>query len=413
MMWCLRAVALVLILTVLSALPAAAQTTGSSLRGYVKDEQGGALPGVTVTATSPDMISPATGVTDGEGYYRLINLPPGTYTITAELAGFSIFKREEILLRAAVNFQVDIAMKIGTLSETVTVSGESPMLEVSKPGNVLNIDGEFQKAMPLAARRNWTDFLEQTPGVHSRPFDDGSGRAVLLRPRDRALRSRRPARGHAGRQLQRLPADLRADGVGHDPGHAGQDRRVRRWHADGHRAGDQRDHQERRQYVQGNRRVRVPAAPLGRRQHVPQDGVRADVGRSQPTRRVRTRSARPPGARPCRRRSSQFDGSFGGPIRKDQRLVLRLVPQVGGPDVDQPQLEEQGRHPGVLPERRAVPPGDQGLPALREGHGPPGQRPRAVGVLPARSHARPEQLGVLLRSRSTCTRTAATSTAPS
>jgi hypothetical protein len=180
MTWRFQATVLVLILTVVSALPVAAQSTGSSLRGYVKDEQGGVLPGVTVTATSPDMISPASGVTDGEGYFRLINLPPGTYTITAELAGFSIFKRQEILLRAAVNFQVDVTMKIGTLSETVTVSGESPMLEVSKPGNILHIDGEFQKAMPLAARRNWSDFLEQTPGVHSRPFDDGSGRAVYF-----------------------------------------------------------------------------------------------------------------------------------------------------------------------------------------------------------------------------------------
>ncbi|MPY90001.1 MAG: hypothetical protein GEU99_19020 [Luteitalea sp.] len=71
-------------------------------------------------------------------------------------------------------------MNVGALEETVTVSGESPMLEVSKPGNVLNIDGEFQKALPIAARRNWTDFLEQTPGVHSRPFDDGSGRMVYF-----------------------------------------------------------------------------------------------------------------------------------------------------------------------------------------------------------------------------------------
>ena len=85
------------------------------------------------------------------------------------------------MLRAAVNFQVDIVMTaIGTLAETITVTGDSPMLEVSKPGNVLNIDGEFQKQMPLAARKNWTDFLEQTPGVHSRPFDDGSGRSVYF-----------------------------------------------------------------------------------------------------------------------------------------------------------------------------------------------------------------------------------------
>ncbi len=171
---------LLLVVLMASVLYAEAQSTGSSLRGYVKDAQGGVLPGVTVTATSPDMLQPATAVTDDTGYYRLINLPPGEYTVSADLAGFSAFKRTGILLRAAVNFQVDIQMSLGTLAETITVTGESPMLEVSKPGNVLNIDGEFQKQMPLAARKNWTDFLEQTPGVHSRPFDDGSGRSVYF-----------------------------------------------------------------------------------------------------------------------------------------------------------------------------------------------------------------------------------------
>ena len=163
-----------------SVFSAEAQPTGSSLRGYVKDNQGGVLPGVTVTATSPNMITSATGVTDETGYYRLINLPPGEYAVTAELQGFRNYQRQGIVLRGGVNFQVDIVLEIGAVAETITVTGDSPMLEVSKPGNVLNIDGEFQKQMPLAARKNWTDFLEQTPGVHSRPFDDGSGRSVYF-----------------------------------------------------------------------------------------------------------------------------------------------------------------------------------------------------------------------------------------
>lgn len=180
MRWRHWAAALAVAAVVAGAIPAAAQTGAGGLRGYVHDEQGGALPGVTVVAKSPDMISPATGVTDGEGYYRLLNLPPGTYSITAELSGFATFKRDEIIVRAGVTFQVDFVMKVGALEETITVSGDSPMLEVSKPGNVLNIDGEFQKQLPIAGRKNWTDFLEQTPGVHSRPFDDGSGRMVYF-----------------------------------------------------------------------------------------------------------------------------------------------------------------------------------------------------------------------------------------
>src|SRR5437867_3026879 len=174
-----RCVALAFVLHFMLAASAMAQTQGS-LRGYVKDEQGGALPGVTVTATSPALIQPATAVTEADGAYRLINLPPGTYTVAAELTGFASYRRTDILLRAGANFQVDIVMKIGSLQESITVAGESPMLEVSKPSNVLNISGEFQREMPIQARRNWSDFLEITPGVHSRPFDDGSGRMVYF-----------------------------------------------------------------------------------------------------------------------------------------------------------------------------------------------------------------------------------------
>ncbi len=174
------ALALAVALVLIGGEVAAAQTGAGSLRGTVRDEQGGALPGVTITATSPDVLGTHADVSNAEGNYRLINLAPATYTITAELAGFATFKRGGILLPAGANFMVDITMKIGSLQETVTVSGDSPMIEVSKPSNVLNIDGEFQKNMPIAARKNWSDFLEMTPGVHSRPFDDGSGRMVYF-----------------------------------------------------------------------------------------------------------------------------------------------------------------------------------------------------------------------------------------
>ncbi|HSL21985.1 MAG TPA: TonB-dependent receptor [Vicinamibacterales bacterium] len=170
--------AAIVVIAVLSG--TASAQTGGSLSGYIKDEQGAVLPGATVTATGSELIRPTTAVTDNAGYYRLVNLPPGEYTVTAELAGFTTVRREGILLRANANFAVDLTMRVGTLQESITVTGESPMLEVSRPSNVLNIDGEFQKELPIAARRNWTDFLEITPGVHSRPFDDGSGRMVYF-----------------------------------------------------------------------------------------------------------------------------------------------------------------------------------------------------------------------------------------
>jgi len=161
----------------LFAANAAAQSGNGSLRGTIVDEQGAAMPGVTITATSPAALKPGLDVTDGEGAYRIINLPPGTYTLTAELPGFSVLRREGILLRASANFQVEaMVMRVGTLEEAITVSGRSPMVEVSNPTTTMNVDAEFQRALPLTEGGFWTDFLQMTPGVLSRPHNDGSGR---------------------------------------------------------------------------------------------------------------------------------------------------------------------------------------------------------------------------------------------
>ena len=166
----------ILLLGVVMPSAAAAQGGDGSLRGTVRDPQGEVIPGVTVTATSPALITPATTVSEIDGTYRLINLPPGTYTVEAELQGFSTFRREGIVLRAAANFQVDITMSLGAVQETITVTGDSPMLEVSRPSNVLNIDAEFQTQIPVVEGKYWSDFLMMTPGVISRPHNDGSGR---------------------------------------------------------------------------------------------------------------------------------------------------------------------------------------------------------------------------------------------
>ena len=93
---------------VLTSIPATAQSGQGNLNGYVKDEQGGVLPGVSITATGPELLTPVVAVTDSAGYYRLQNLPPGTLTLSAELAGFATFRREGILMRAGSTFTIDI-----------------------------------------------------------------------------------------------------------------------------------------------------------------------------------------------------------------------------------------------------------------------------------------------------------------
>lgn len=171
-----------LLLAASLALPGLAFGQGgdSSIRGTVTDDTGAVLPGVTITATSPALIAPEVIVTDSSGTYRLLNLPVGTFTIEASLSGFATYRQEGILVRASTNIGVDMVMSISTVQETITVTAETPMLEISRPGNILTIEGEFQRDLPIQARGNWSDFLEMTPGVNARPFDDGSGRMVYF-----------------------------------------------------------------------------------------------------------------------------------------------------------------------------------------------------------------------------------------
>ncbi|PYR37132.1 MAG: hypothetical protein DMF93_18450 [Acidobacteria bacterium] len=186
-------------LLALSAIPASAQTGDGSLRGYVRDQQGGVLPGVTVTVKSPDLLAPVSAVSDTAGYYRLNNLPPGQYTLTADLAGFAAYKREGILMRAGSTFSVDIEMTLSTVQESVTVTGESPMIETSKPTSTLNIQGELLRAAPVTSRRLFSDVLDMAPGVSSRNVDDGVGRrgtsACDRGSRESAPRRCRPVAG--------------------------------------------------------------------------------------------------------------------------------------------------------------------------------------------------------------------------
>lgn len=95
----MKTLAVGLLLLTCAAAETFAQVTEGSIRGYLRDEQGGVLPGVTVTATSPTVAGTYTAVTDQDGHYRLLTLPPGTYSLTATLSGFSKSLREDLIIR--------------------------------------------------------------------------------------------------------------------------------------------------------------------------------------------------------------------------------------------------------------------------------------------------------------------------
>ncbi len=198
---------------VLAASSAGAQTGDGSLRGYVKDEQGAVLPGATVTAHSPTLLAPVIGITDNTGYYRLLNLPPGTYDLTAELTGFASYRREAIVMRAGTTFTVDIALKLGNVSETITVTGETPMIETGRPTSVLNIDGELVRSAPITSRRLFSDALDLAPGVGSRNVDDGVGRRAYYFRGSHIY-------AHAF-QLEGAPASAYIDSAAHSMGMGG------------------------------------------------------------------------------------------------------------------------------------------------------------------------------------------------
>ncbi len=157
--------------TLVSTLPAGAQTVASgSVRGVATDEHGGVLPGVVVVALSATVPGAFSAVTDARGEYRLGELPPGDYTITAELAGFARFLRSPVTVRAGLNVQVDLAMKLGAIGETIEVRIESPLLETKNATRAVNVSGELLRSLPLSEQREWHGALALAPGVTTSDF---------------------------------------------------------------------------------------------------------------------------------------------------------------------------------------------------------------------------------------------------
>jgi len=125
-----------------------AQTLGT-ISGVVKDPSGAVLPGVTVEIASPALIEKTRSVvTDGSGQYAIINLPVGTYEVTFTLGGFSTIKRDGIGVLANFTAQVNAEMKVGAVAETITVTGESPLIDVQ--GAITNraVTADLIKAIP-------------------------------------------------------------------------------------------------------------------------------------------------------------------------------------------------------------------------------------------------------------------------
>jgi hypothetical protein len=151
-----------------------ASSTGT-IQGRISDAQGAVLPGVTVTATSPSLLGQQTTVSSETGNYRFPAVPPGTYTLTYELAGFNTVKREGIQIALGFTATINLELALATLQETVTVTGESPIIDTTATRVVQNFKLEQLQALPNG--RDMWSLLAVTPGVQMARIDVGGNRA--------------------------------------------------------------------------------------------------------------------------------------------------------------------------------------------------------------------------------------------
>ena len=130
----------------------------ASLAGVAKDSSGAVLPGVTVEASSSALIEKTRSVvTDSAGQYKIVDLRPGTYTLTFSLTGFSTVKREGLELTGGGTTTVNADMKVGALEETLTVTGETPVVDVQNAARQQILNGELVANTPAA--KSWNGIM--------------------------------------------------------------------------------------------------------------------------------------------------------------------------------------------------------------------------------------------------------------
>jgi carboxypeptidase family protein len=143
----------------------AAAQTGSGIAGVVKDATGGVLPGVAVEASSPSLLEKArTVVTDGEGLYNITDLRPGIYTVTFTLSGFNTIRREGVELTSTFTATVNVDMRVGTLEETIRVSGATPVVDLQNVVQQKVITRDVLDVLPVGSK-SWAAVAVLVPGV--------------------------------------------------------------------------------------------------------------------------------------------------------------------------------------------------------------------------------------------------------
>ena len=162
-----------LLIAAIALIPSLAHA--QSLAGTVKDASGAVLPGVTVEASSPVLIEKTrTAVTDGTGQYRIENLVPGTYSVTYTLPGFTTVKKDGVEVSGAGVITVNADLRVGGVQETITVTGESPVVDTqTSTRRQMVLSSSVIQSIP--ASRGYGNLLATVPGIQATGLDVSSG----------------------------------------------------------------------------------------------------------------------------------------------------------------------------------------------------------------------------------------------
>ena len=172
-MW-IRGVGLAFVLLLVSSTSGFAQ---SMISGRVLDTSGSVMPGVTVEAASPVLIEKVrSAVTDGQGRYTIIDLRPGTYTVTFTLPGFSTYRQDALALPASFTATVNAEMRVGALEEAVTVTGAAPIVDVQNTQRQVVLNRELMDAVPTS--RSYSGLAALMPGVRMSNTDVGGNQQM-------------------------------------------------------------------------------------------------------------------------------------------------------------------------------------------------------------------------------------------
>ena len=177
---CVRMALTLLAVTLLTATSAGAQVQNGNISIKAVDDQGAVMPGANVVITSSILPRPIEGTTDASGVFQVPGITPGSYTVKITLQGFQSLIREDVIVRQGQTVSIEAPMKLGSVSEAITVKGESPVVDTKTVGSRTNIDSALLETTP-GGKDIWNILEYKAPGVVVESPDVGGNQGGLQR----------------------------------------------------------------------------------------------------------------------------------------------------------------------------------------------------------------------------------------